>query len=278
MLTVKSLRVAYGSRTVLRDISLEVSSGEILALIGPNGAGKTTLIRAASGTIPIAAGQLVVDGRDISRLATPQRARILAVVPQARQLGGAYTVEQAVMMGRTAYMSWLGRDSEADRAAVRLALQQTQLEGFAQRSIAQLSGGEQQRVLLARALAQSTPVLLLDEPTNHLDLQHQTHLLSLVRKLAQEKQLAVMMALHDLNLVSFFADKVALLVDGELKHFGSPREVIRAETIREAYQIPVEIVSHPVTGAPLIFPEGILPPSQIARQNGEKTDPLTQSL
>jgi len=258
MLTITSLRVAYGSKMVLHDISLDVSPGEILALIGPNGAGKTTIVRAVSGTIPIVSGKVYVSGQDLSKFKTAERARVLAVVPQARQLGGAYTVEQAVMMGRTAYMSWLGRESTADHDAVRLALEQTQLEDFAQRQIAQLSGGEQQRVFLARALAQSTPVLLLDEPTNHLDLQHQTNLLSLVKNLTEEKKLTVMMAMHDLNLVSFFADKVALLVDGQLKHFGTPQEVIQAEHISNAYQTPIEIIPHPITGAPLIFPQGFL--------------------
>lgn len=258
MLKAESLKVAYGLNTVLQDVSLEVEPGEILALIGPNGAGKTSLIRAVSGTVLLSAGQIFVDGQDLSRLTVAERARVLAVVPQARQLGGAYSVEQAVMMGRTAYMSWLGRESESDQTAVRLALQQVKLGDFAKRSIAQLSGGEQQRVLLARALAQSTPVLMLDEPTNHLDLQHQTNLLSLIKNLAQEKQLAVLMAMHDLNLVSFFADKVALLVDGHLIHAGSPREVIQADYISEAYQTPVEIVSHPVSGMPIIFPKGVL--------------------
>ncbi len=257
MLETLSISVAYGVITVLQDVSLEVAPGEILALIGPNGAGKTTLVRAISGTVSLKSGQILVDGDDLSQLSTVQRARVLAVVPQARQLGGAFTVEQAVMMGRTSYMSWLGRESESDQAAVRLALQQTNLEDFAQRPIAQLSGGEQQRVLLARALAQSTPVLLLDEPTNHLDLQHQTNLLSLVKKLVQEKQLAVIMAMHDLNLVSFFADKVALLVNGRLISSGTPQEVIQADYIGEAYQTPVEIVSHPITGAPIIFPRGV---------------------
>ncbi len=262
MLKTKSISVAYGSKNVLQDVSLDVAPGEILALIGPNGAGKTTMVRAVSGTVSLTSGQAYVNGRDLSKLSTAQRARVLAVVPQARQLGGAYTVEQAVMMGRTAYMSWLGRESEVDQAAVKLALQQANLEDFAQRSIAQLSGGEQQRVLLARALAQSTPVLLLDEPTNHLDLQHQTNLLSLVKKLTQDKQLAVMMAMHDLNLVSFFADKVALLVNGRLICSGSPQEVIQADYISEAYQTPVEIVRHPVTGAPIIFPQGVLNQSE----------------
>jgi iron complex transport system ATP-binding protein len=258
MLKIESLTVAYGDTTVLRNVSFEVQPGEILALIGPNGAGKSTLIRAASGVIPFMSGKVSVNGRNLAGLSHNQRAKILAVVPQARQLGGAFSVEKAVMMGRTPYLNWLGQEGEADKAAVRQALEQTCLDAFADRQIAKLSGGEQQRVLLARALAQSTPVLLLDEPTNHLDLQHQTNLLSIVKRLTDEKHLAVIMAMHDLNLVSFFADRVALLVDGKLKGLGTPREVIRAEQISAAYHTPVEIVLHPVTGAPLIFPQGIL--------------------
>lgn len=258
MLKIDSLTVAYGDKVVLRDVSFEVLSGEILALIGPNGAGKSTLIRAATGVVPVKSGQVSVDGQDLTNLAHNQRAKILAVVPQARQLGGAFSVEQAVMMGRTPYLNWLGQEGEADKAAVRLALEQTCLDAFAERQIAKLSGGEQQRVLLARALAQSTPVLMLDEPTNHLDLQHQTNLLFLVKRLARENQLAVLMALHDLNLVSFFADKVGLLVDGELRSLGTPQEVICAEHISAAYRTPVEVVPHPVTGAPIIFPQGML--------------------
>jgi len=258
MLKVDSLTVAYGDKTVLQDVSLEVQPGETLALIGPNGAGKSTLIRATSGVVPVVSGRISVNGQELEGLTHAQRARILAVVPQARQLGGAFSVEQAVMMGRTPYLNWLGQEGEADKAAVRLALERTCLDTFADRQIANLSGGEQQRVLLARALAQSTPVLLLDEPTNHLDLQHQTNLLSLVKRLARENQLAVLMALHDLNLVSFYADKVALIVEGELRNQGTPTEVIRAEHISAAYRTPVEVVPHPVTGAPIIFPQGAL--------------------
>ena len=258
MLKIESLTVAYGSKTVLDNISFDVQPGEILALIGPNGTGKSTLIRAISGVIAIKSGDIFSDGQNLIDLNPSQRAKILSVVPQARQLGGAFSVEQAVMMGRTPYLNWLGQESEADKAAVKLALQQTSLESFADRPIAQLSGGEQQRVLLARALAQSTPTLLLDEPTNHLDLQHQTNLLSIVKRLAKEKNLTVVVAMHDLNLVSFFADKVALLADGNLKCLGTPQEVIRAEYISSVYQTPVEIVKHPVTGAPIIFPKNIL--------------------
>jgi len=258
MLKIDALTVAYSKKVVLRNVSFDISPGQILALIGPNGAGKSTLIRAATGVVPIISGGVSVNGIDVTKLPSKQSARILAVVPQARQLGGAFSVEQAVMMGRTPYLNWLGQASESDKAAVRLALEQTRLETFAGRQIAKLSGGEQQRVLLARALAQSTPVLLLDEPTNHLDLQHQTNYLSIIKRLAKEKQLIVLMAMHDLNLVSFFADKVALLVEGDLKGLGSPQEVIRAETISAAYNTPVEIIAHPVTSSPIIFPQGIL--------------------
>ena len=257
MLKIDSLSVAYGDRVVLENVSFEVLPGEILALIGPNGAGKSTLIRAASGVVPTIFGRVSVNGDDLTGMSHSQRAKILAVVPQARQMGGAYSVKQAVMMGRTPYLNWLGQEGEADKTAVQIALEQTSLDTFADRQIAKLSGGEQQRVLLARALAQETPVMLLDEPTNHLDLQHQTNLLSLVKNLAKQKQLAVLMALHDLNLVSFYADKVALIVNGELKCLGTPAEVIRTEHISAAFRTPVDVVSHPVTGALIIFPQGV---------------------
>ena len=258
MLKITDLTVAYGQNIAVRDISLDVNPGEILALIGPNGAGKTTLVRAVSGLVVPQSGQIIIDGQNIAEIPSGERARMLSVVPQARHLGGAFNVEQAVMMGRTAHMGWLGRECQDDREAVQLALEQTNLKGFAQRSISKLSGGEQQRVLLARALAQSTPVMLLDEPTNHLDLQHQTNLLALVRRLTQEKQLTVMMALHDLNLVSFVADQVALIVNGQLQCMGTPPEVLSSENISQAYQTPVDIVSHPKTGSPIIFPQGIV--------------------
>lgn len=257
-LKIQNLTVAYGTKNALEDVSLEVVCGEILALIGPNGAGKTTLVRTVSGLLPPKTGKIFVGQQDLSHSKPAERARMIAVVPQARQFGGAFTVAQTVMMGRTAHMSWLGRESQQDYDAVNLAMAQTNLETFADRQIAQLSGGEQQRVLLARALAQSTPVLLLDEPTNHLDLQHQTNLLSLVKQLTKEKPLTVMMAIHDLNLVSFVADRVALIVAGKLQCIGTPQEVLNSENISRAYQTTVEIVNHPKTGSPIILPQGFM--------------------
>ena len=255
MLDIRELSVAYGQNIVLQDISLSVKPAEVVALIGPNGTGKSTLIRAVSGVIPKRQGSILLGDQDLSKLSHYQRARLLAVVPQARQLGGAFNVEQTILMGRTPYINWLGQAGESDFQHVHLAMEKTSTLHLAKRRIAELSGGEQQRVFLARALAQDTPALLLDEPTTHLDLKHQASLLSLVHQLSRENDLTVLMALHDLNQVSIYADKVALLLEGRLKAVGTPQEVLTAELISEVYKTPVQVFSHPKHKFPLIFPD-----------------------
>ncbi len=257
MFEISSLTVSYDSTLVLRDISVAVSPGEILALIGPNGAGKSTLIRAVSGVIKIDSGEVRVNGEDLTDISNGERARILGVVPQARPLGGAFTVEQTVLLGRTAHMNWLGRAQSQDQEAADWAMRKTGIEYLAQRRNAELSGGEQQRVLLARTLAQKTPILLLDEPTNHLDLQHQINFLALVHDLARQESLVVVMALHDLNQVSMYADRVALLVGGELMALGSPAEVLTEENLQQAYQTKVHIVSDLEGYPPVILPRRV---------------------
>lgn len=256
MLNVKDLCVNYGTYPVLSKVSLQVSAGEILAVIGPNGAGKTTLLRAISGVHPKADGQITVDGQDISHLPPDRRAKLLAVVSQARQLPIDFTVYETVLIGRTAYLNWFGSTQESDHSAVRKALVATQLDELSNRLVGDLSGGEQQRVLLARALAQNAPLLLLDEPTTHLDLEHQTTLLNLVRRMAAEKPLAILMVMHDLNLTGLYADRVALLVDGKIRAIGAPSNVITAENLIETYHIPVNILRHPEYGTPLVLPDG----------------------
>ncbi len=257
MFEISSLTVSYGSNIVLRDVSIQVSPGEILALIGPNGAGKSTLIRAVSGVTKIDSGNVRVNGKDLTNISNGERARILGVVPQAQPLGGAFTVQQTVLLGRTAHMNWLGRARSADRQAARWAMRITAIEHLAQRRNAELSGGEQQRVLLARTLAQQTPILLLDEPTNHLDLQHQINFLALIQDLALEENLAVVMALHDLNQVSMYADRVALLVGGELIALGSPAEVLTEGNLHSAYQTKVQVVSDLEGYPPVILPRRV---------------------
>jgi iron complex transport system ATP-binding protein len=254
MLEIKALNANYGDKRALRDISLEVEAGELVAIIGPNGAGKSTLIKAASGLLQPVSGQVMCGGRDIAEVNEQERAKLISVVPQAANLGGAFTVEQTVALGRTAFMGWLGMASQEDKRLVEKALRETSMKEFSERRVAELSGGEQQRVLVARALAQNTPVMLLDEPTNHLDLQHQAHLLGLVRSLADDNGLAVLMAMHDLNLVSLYADRVAMVVDGELKALGTAKKVLTVKNIKEAYRISVDVFTYPKDGRTLILP------------------------
>jgi iron complex transport system ATP-binding protein len=255
MLKIENLSVFYGARRVLQDVSLEVQSGQVLALIGPNGAGKSTLVRAVSGVIPVLAGKVQVDGKNLLALPAMQRARFLAVVPQALAMPPAFSAWETVLLGRTPYLNFLGQISEKDEQIARLALERVDALDLAERRVGELSGGEQQRVLLARALAQSTPILLLDEPTVHLDLQHQVSLMETVCSLAHNDNLAVLVALHDLNLAAIYADRVALLVAGEVKATGSAREVLTPELISAAYHLPVRVVPHPFTDAPWVLPD-----------------------
>jgi iron complex transport system ATP-binding protein len=257
MLDIKNLSVAYDQYPALNDVSLSVQPSEIMAIIGPNGAGKTTLMRALSGVQPIKSGEISIEGQDLTKLSATERARRLSMVPQARDLPATFTVYQTVLLGRTPYIGWLGQASALDHTHARLALERTRLVHLADRYISDLSGGEQQRVLLARALAQSTPVLLLDEPTTFLDLHHQSKILNLVRQLVIEEHLAVMMVLHDLNLAGLYADRVALLVDGELKAFGDPNRVLTEDNLALVYDIPVHVIPHPEYGSPLILPNGL---------------------
>lgn len=254
MLEADSLRVAYGDRPVLKDISFQVPPGSILGVIGPNGAGKTTLIRALSGVLPLTAGQVMVDGVNLCALKPAERARRIAVVPQARNLPPAFTGWELVLLGRTPHLNWLGNVSPKDEERVHQALERAQAVDLADRRLGELSGGEQQRLLLARALAQEAPILLLDEPTTHLDLQYQINLLDQIRGLARHENLAVVVALHDLNLVARYSDQVALLVQGELRAVGDPSSVLQADLLAQVYHLPLQVISETASGHPVILP------------------------
>ena len=256
MLDVQSIDVSIHNHPILSQVSLQVAAGEVLAVVGPNGAGKSTLIRAISGILPLQSGCITVDGKKLRGLPPQQLARLLAVVPQARQLPGMYTVYETILLGRTPYLSFLGHPGNKDHAAVRQAMEQTQTTSLAQRLVGELSGGEQQRVMLARALAQSTPLLLLDVPTTHLDLQHQSALLNLVRALAVQNGLAVLMVMHELSQAGLYADQVVLLVSGSVMASGTPQEVLTAKNLSSVFHVPVKVIPHPDYGTPLVLPDG----------------------
>ena len=249
------------SPLVLDGVSLRVGPGKVTALVGPNGSGKTTLIRVASGLLEASHGVAFVASGPLplSRMSPETRAGWVAVVPQAAYLPPDFTVEETVRLGRMAARGWLAAESEADRKASEIALQAVGLATLRGRPLGRLSGGEQQRTLIGRALAQGAPILLLDEPTAHLDLRHQLEVLSLVRSLAASGGYAVLLALHDLNLVARFADEVFLLVSGRIVASGPPAAVLREDILTAAYGVQVKVLEHPVHRTPLVVPDGADP-------------------
>jgi iron complex transport system ATP-binding protein len=250
VIELDGVRAAYGDSPVLSGVSLDVRRGETLALVGPNGAGKTTLLRTINGLVTPDAGTVTVDGRRVDRLGARDLARLVATVPQETAVSFEFTVRELVAMGRTPYRSRFGGETPEDRAAVEDALARTDTAALADRPIGAVSGGERSRVLLARALAQETPALLLDEPTASLDINHQVRTLSLAAGLDR----TVVAAIHDLNLAARFADRIALLADGDLAAVGAPAAVLTAERLRSAFGVRVAVDEDPATGTRTVTP------------------------
>jgi len=253
VIELKRLTVGYPGLTVLRELDLRVEPGEVLAVVGPNGVGKSTLVRAASGALRPLAGSVEIGGRRLHELTPAERARMVSVVPQASNLPPAFTALDVVILGRTPHLGWLGSEGELDRRLAAEAMDRTETLALAQRRVGELSGGEQQRLLIARALAQGAPAMLLDEPTAHLDLRHQDRVLKLVRRLTNEQGLSVLLALHDLNLVARFADRVALLSNGRVRKVGQPREVLTPQELAAVYGIQIHVMTNPFDGKPLVL-------------------------
>jgi iron complex transport system ATP-binding protein len=253
-LTLSHLSAAYGSRTVLRDVSLTVNGGEVLALVGPNGAGKSTLIRVVSGVVAASGGDVRLGDSNLIKMPPAERARKIAVVPQLIRLPDAFTVGEIVLMGRTPHLPMWAGESKHDCEVAWSAMKRTQIDALVNRRAYELSGGEQQRVMIARALTQEPNVLLLDEPTAHLDLKYQVGVLELVRSLAREHGLAILMTLHDLNQAALYADRVALMSEGQIVAQGSAAEVFTASQLSAVYGVQVAVSQHPNHNAPLIAP------------------------
>ena len=229
------LGVRLGDREALADVTFRVDAGEAVALVGPNGAGKTTLLRALAGLQPHA-GALRLEGHPVRAADARARARRVALVRQQTALPVDFTVREVVAMGRAPHLPWAGRLGPVDRAAVDAALAQTDLADFADRSVRRLSGGEQQRVQLAQALAQDTPTLLLDEPTAHLDVRHQLDLIARVRALADAGR-TVVAALHDLERAAAFAGRLLVLAQGRLVADGPPESVLTEALLADVFGV-----------------------------------------
>lgn len=255
MLEIKNVSIRYQSRLILEDVSLNVLPGRITALIGPNGSGKTTLIRGITGVIPLAAGKVTFSEKDLTPLNVSARAKIIAVVPQILRLPAGFSVFDTVAFGRTPHIDWLGRLTEKDHHLIETAIQNTSVGSLRDSDVENLSGGEQQRVILARALAQNTPVMILDEPTSHLDLTYQVGLLSTIQRLCRENQIAMLVVLHDLNLAARFADEIAILDHGKITISGLPHEVLTEENLSAVYHLPMRILWPKDDSRPVIVPK-----------------------
>ena len=241
MIALESLSVKLGGADVVDDVTAEVGSGEWVAVIGPNGAGKSTLLRAAAGLVDYA-GSLRIDGDEVARLPRREVARRVAFVPQTPLLPPAMKVHEYVLLGRTPHIGTFGYESAHDLEAASHALERLDLVAFAERPLATLSGGEAQRAVLARALAQDALTLLLDEPTTALDLGRQQQVLELVARLREQGELTVLSAMHDLTLAGQYAERLVLLSRGRLVADGPPAEIATEELIAAHYGAEVRVV------------------------------------
>lgn len=231
---------AYAERPVVRDVSFQVNSGEWVGLVGPNGSGKSTLLRLLAGLLRPQAGEVRVDGKDLHALGAREAARVVALMPQSSKAEGSFPVWEVVAMGRYAHLSRFRSEGPADRQAVAAALESTETAELADRLLQDLSGGEQQRVLLARALAQEAALLLLDEPTANLDVAHQLRVFTLIRRLV-DKGATTVSAVHDLNLAARFCDRLLVMHAGRVAADGPPGEVLTPELLAEVFDIHAQV-------------------------------------
>ena len=263
-LELQGVSAGYRGAEVLHQLTLTVAAGEWVALLGPNGAGKSTLLRVLTGLHPVTAGAVRLFGRDLRGLRAAERARLVAVVPQQLVTPMAYTVEELVTLGRISALSRWARPSAADRRIIERALAYTDMLELRERPYDELSGGEQQRVAIALALAQEPQVILLDEPTSHLDINHRLEILQLIERLNTERKLTVVLTSHDLNLAAEFCGRLLLLDRGRLMADGRPAEVLRAELLRDVYRCDL-LVRTDAAGAPVVAPDRkprVVPPEQ----------------
>lgn len=245
---VHGLRLCYDTHPVLDETEFKVERGDLVALLGANGAGKSTLLRCISRILNPSAGHILLDGQELRHYNSKELARLMAVVPQETTADFDFTVEDIVMMGRFPYLGRFQKEDKEDREIVRRSMEMTGVSHLADRSIAALSGGEKQRVIMARAVCQQPEVLILDEPTANLDIGYQSMLLELAARLNRDYGVTVIAAIHDINLAVHHFNRFILLSGGRVLATGRAEEVITAENIQMSYGVPASTYRHPLHG------------------------------
>jgi iron complex transport system ATP-binding protein len=250
-LSINKLSFSYAGKQVLKDVELEVNLGEVLSIVGPNGSGKSTLLKCVNRILKTQQNTVLIDDKDVMSINFKELSKILGYVPQSSTSAFTFTVFDVVLMGRKPYIHW--SISQRDNEIVAKTLKYLGIGELALRCYNELSGGEQQKVIIARALAQQPKLMLLDEPTSSLDIKHQLEILCLLRSLAKSKERSVIVTLHDLNLASRFSDRMLMLKKGVIYAVGTPEEVLTEENIEAVYGIKAK-VSSSVIGKPQITP------------------------
>lgn len=252
LIKARDLSFAYTDQLVLQDLTFEVAPGEFVSVIGPNGSGKTTLLKLLYGYLFPLRGDIYLGDMPLRKIARRELARRIGVVSQMPRFHFELTALELVLMGRSPYMGLLAFEGKEDFKVADEAMTLTNVLDFKARNILSLSGGELQRVLLARALAQQPEVMLLDEPTNYLDIKHQINICELLKKMNEDKGITIMSVFHDINLASYFSDRIMVMKEGKIHGVGSPDEVITEETLGVVYGCRVFVDENPLTGRPRV--------------------------
>lgn len=248
----------YPGKDVLKGFSAAIERGEFVGLIGSNGTGKSTLIKCISGILPVTSGSIEVEGKNNAALKPRERAQMVAVVPQSFNIDYDFAAEEIVLMGRNPYLGFKDRESERDYTLVEQAMRMTKTWQFRGRQFNALSGGEKQRVILARAIAQEPDIILLDEPTSALDVHHQIEVMELIQRLNSESKMTVLAVLHDLNLASRFCKRLIMLMDGRVEADGTPEDVIIEENMQRLYNMRMVIQTNQYFNKPEVIPLRVL--------------------
>jgi len=253
VLEIKNLTCGYDSKTVLHDINFNIACGELVAIIGPNGSGKTTLLRAITRIIKLQKGEIFLEEKNIQHMGFKELAGKIAVVSQGVEAVGM-SVEEFVLLGRMPYFDrFQFLEAKEDLEIAERCMALTDTLKLKDCLMGQISGGERQLALIARALTQEPKLLLLDEPTTHLDITHQVGILDLIKRLNRELGLTVIMVLHDLNLASEYCGKLVLVNEGRIHKIGQPEEVLNYQTIEEVYKTVVVVEKNPISSRPYVL-------------------------
>ena len=263
-ISADNISISYGDHHVIEEFSLAVDQGGFIGILGPNGCGKTTFLRALSRILKPDQGAVFIEGLDAESYDSRTLAKTIGCVGQETDVAFPFTVREIVLMGRYPHIGKLAPLSANDLAIADEAMKTTNTLHLADRLITEVSGGERQRVLIARTLTQQPKILLLDEPTSHLDINHQIEIMDLIRDLAPK--ITIIGVFHDLNLASYFCDRIVLMKEGKILAVGTPAEVLTPEKIRESFSVRMMVSTHPLTGKPYLIPEyGVQPASTSTR-------------